>query len=95
MTIEFKVMGFDNDELPTLPLQVPELPVKGCCETCELADECPMPEALRQHYMLVIEYQTWFYEDMDPGSWEEYSIDTPEIEDGHVEWCPLQQEIES
>jgi len=52
-----------------------------------------MPDMLAQHLNLVTEHQSWFYEDVDPGGWDEFSIDLPEFEGDTIEWCPMHEDI--
>ncbi len=73
---------------------IPTLPAKGLCEHCESVNACPMPEMLEAHLTCVREYNEWRYEDIDPGSWDEFAIDLPEFEDGKVEWCPMHADKE-
>jgi len=68
---------------------IPKLPATGLCESCAVANECPMPDMLDEHLSLVKMHDTWWYEDVDPGSWDEFSIDLPAFTGDVVEWCPM------
>ena len=76
----------------TIPT-IPKLPATGECDTCQDANCCPMTEMLDEHLSCVKQYDTWHYEDVDPGSWDACSIDLPEFEGEVITWCPMHSEV--
>lgn len=75
-------------------VDINDLPMDtGICSSCIDHDSCPMTDMLSSHRRLVEIYETDHYEDIDPGSWDEYSIDEPMLDqDGVIWWCPMYSE---
>lgn len=72
---------------------IPKLPAKGLCESCADVNCCPMTDMLAEHLECVKEYDTWQYEDIDPGSWDACAIDLPTFTDDFIEWCPMHSTV--
>jgi hypothetical protein len=88
---EQKKFEFDKDllDLSLIPND------RGLCANCDVKrnNTCELKEILNEHRSLQKIYETKFYENIDPGSWEEWSVDEPIHEKDadnkiSITWCP-------